>query len=269
VIDNDIYRSFYAKELLRPAVSVYYRRDNLQPFPYWSKHVGRLEPLLIGKSDLVVCNSSAYRDYAAQFNPNSHVVGQGVDLKAYDPGTTHTVPEILGRIPRPLVGYVGDITSMRLDPDLVEALAKGMPHCSFAMIGPEDRVFREHPMHRLPNLHFTGIIPKSEVPAHMAALQVCLNPQKVNEITHGNYPRKVDEYLAMGKPVVATRTKTMEMFRDHVSLCDTVDEYVAAIDAALDPPSEDVTRARINFARSHSWEENVARIYGHLEKLIK
>ena len=52
-IDNDIYRSFYAKEYLRPALSVYYRRDNLQPFDYWKKHVGRLEPLLIKKSDLV------------------------------------------------------------------------------------------------------------------------------------------------------------------------------------------------------------------------
>jgi hypothetical protein len=32
----------------------------------------------------------------------------------------------------------------------------------------------------------------------------------LNETT-GNYPRKVDEY--MGKPIIATKTKAMEMFK--------------------------------------------------------
>ena len=66
-IDNDIYRSYFAKEMLGAALTVYYRRDNLQPFPYWKKHVGRLEPRLIGKSDLVVCNSPQLADFARQF----------------------------------------------------------------------------------------------------------------------------------------------------------------------------------------------------------
>ena len=55
-IDNDIYRSFYARELLQPIYSIYYRRDNLIS-AYWQKHAPRLEPLLCNKSDLVVANS--------------------------------------------------------------------------------------------------------------------------------------------------------------------------------------------------------------------
>ena len=64
-IDNDIYRSFYSKEILKPACSVYYRRDNLPPYGYWKKHAVRLEPLLIEKSDVVVCNSPQYAEHAA------------------------------------------------------------------------------------------------------------------------------------------------------------------------------------------------------------
>ena len=84
-IDNDIYRSFYAKEILNPKLSVYYRRDNVQPYAYWKKHAPRVEPLLIKKSDLVVCNSPQLAEYSSFYNLKSHDVGQGVDLSAYDP----------------------------------------------------------------------------------------------------------------------------------------------------------------------------------------
>ena len=54
---------------------------------------------------------------------------------------------------------------------------------------------------------------------------VCINPQKVNPITDGNYPLKIDEYLAMGKPVVATRTHTMEdVFASHTHLASSIEE---------------------------------------------
>ena len=36
----------------------------------------------------------------------------------------------------------------------------------------------------------------------------------VNAVTQGDYPLKIDEYLAMGKPVVATRTP-MALFADY------------------------------------------------------
>jgi hypothetical protein len=35
----------------------------------------------------------------------------------------------------------------------------------------------------------------------------------LNETTKGNYPRKIDEYLAMGKPVVATKTIAMDILK--------------------------------------------------------
>ena len=35
--DNDIFRSFYLKELLKPKFYIYYSRDNLLAVPYWQK----------------------------------------------------------------------------------------------------------------------------------------------------------------------------------------------------------------------------------------
>jgi glycosyltransferase involved in cell wall biosynthesis len=268
-IDNDIYRSFYAKDVLKPALSVYYRRDNVQPYAYWKKHAVRLEPKLIGKSDLVVCNSPQLAEYALSYNKKSSDVGQGVDLSAYDSAMGFPVPDLLQKIPQPRIGYIGDINSMRLDADLIYELAKSKPAYSFVMIGSEDKVFAAHALHTLKNVHFTGSIPKSKVPEYMNALDVCLNPQLVNEITIGNYPRKVDEYLAMGKPVIATRTKTMELFSDHVYLCSSLTEYQTAVERALTENTAENKHYRIQFAKSHSWENNVDAIYNQIEKHLK
>jgi glycosyltransferase involved in cell wall biosynthesis len=268
-IDNDIYRSQYGNEYLQPALSVYYRRDNLQAYEFWAKHAVRLEPRIISHCNLVVCNSAWYAAYAAKINPNSHDIGQGVDLSAYNPDIEWTIPEAFHNIPEPRIGYIGDITSIRLDPDLLHDLASARPAWSFVMIGGENPVFRGHALHTLKNVYFTGSISKSAVPQYMSALQVCLNPQILNEVTQGNYPRKVDEYLALGKPVVATRTATMELFRDHVALCSGVAEYLAALDKAVTDNSREAAKQRIRFARSHSWSNNASLILNLIDQLAK
>lgn len=268
-IDNDIYRSYFSKEILKPLFSVYYRRDNLQPYPYWNRHVARLEPIMIAKSDLVVCNSPQYAEFSRPYNEKSYDIGQGVDLSAYNPNQKYELPAEFEKIAQPRIGYIGDINSLRLDPDLLNELAKSKPDYSFILIGGVDKVFKEHDLHKLKNVYFLGSIQKHTVPQYMAALDVCLNPQKLNEITNGNYPRKVDEYLAMGKPVIATRTATMEIFKDHSYLCIGLKEYQDAVDQAIldtEPARRD---ERIRFAQSHSWKNNVDNIYKYIQKVIK
>jgi teichuronic acid biosynthesis glycosyltransferase TuaH len=267
-IDNDIYRSFFSRDFFPSRLSVYYRRDNLQPFDYWKKHVRRLEPLLIEKSHLVLCNSPQLAEFALRFNPKSYNIGQGVDLSAYRTDTEYPKIPIIEAIPTPRIGYIGDITSVRLNADLIYDLAKSKPEYSFVIIGREDKVFAAHALHSLKNVYFTGSIPKADVPMYMSALQVCLNPQLLNEVTIGNYPRKVDEYLALGKPVVATKTATMEIFREHSYLCSNLEEYQHAVDAALRENSPEKEKARIQFARSHSWENNVNQIYTHIQQAL-
>jgi teichuronic acid biosynthesis glycosyltransferase TuaH len=267
-IDNDIYRSFYSKDILNPALSVYYRRDNLQAIDFWKKHAPRLEPALIGKSDLIVANSPQLAALARKYNSKSFDVGQGVDLSAYDLSLGFTEPAEFEAIPKPRIGYIGDITSLRLDADLINEVAKSKPQYSFVMIGRVDKLFAAHAMNELKNVHFLGSVAKSTVPTYMSALQVCLNPQLLNELTIGNYPRKVDEYLALGKPVIATKTDTMELFREHSYLCSSVADYQEAVEKALQEDSEEKAGQRIAFAQLHSWKNNVNEIFKYIQEAL-
>jgi glycosyltransferase involved in cell wall biosynthesis len=100
-----------------------------------------------------------------------------------------------------------------------------------------------------------------ELPDYLMAFDVALNPQKLNEVTIGNYPRKIDEYLAMGKPTVATRTIAMNVFENHTYLAENKEQYVELIESALIENSPDKEEERELFARSHTWTNNVAEIY--------
>jgi glycosyltransferase involved in cell wall biosynthesis len=50
----------------------------------------------------------------------------------------------------------------------------------------------------------TGKVPFDEVPNYLAAADICLLPAYRNEIMMNIVPIKMYEYLAMGKPVIAT-----------------------------------------------------------------
>jgi len=93
-----------------------------------------------------------------------------------------------------------------------------------------------------------------ELPNYVQAFDVCMNPQLLNNITRGNYPLKIDEYLAMGKPVVASRTKAMKLFENHTYLADKAEEYPALIKKALAENNPEKENERIRFANSHTWE---------------
>ncbi|RCH55129.1 glycosyltransferase family 1 protein [Mucilaginibacter hurinus] len=259
--DNDIFRSFYLKDLLKPAVSIYYSRDYLLFVDYWKKHGEKLEPEIIAKSDLCVANSTYLAAYCSRYNKNSHYVGQGCDLEIFTNKQGLAVPVDMVSIQKPVIGYVGALQNIRLDIPLLAYIARQKPNWSIVLVGPEDDVFKVSELHSIPNIHFLGSKPGEELPAYINAFDVCLNPQLVNQVTIGNYPRKIDEYLAMGKPTVATRTEAMSVFAEHTYLCDTKEDYVAAIQTALNEDSAEKQRERIAFASTHTWENNVKEIY--------
>jgi teichuronic acid biosynthesis glycosyltransferase TuaH len=266
--DSDMFRSFYLKELLNPELYVYYTRDNLIAVDFWKKQGIRIEAQLMAKADLVVGNSTYLADHARQFNPHSYYVGQGCDVSLFDTKLIKTIPNDIAAIKRPIIGYIGALFSLRLDIDVLVYLAKQRPDWSIVLVGPEDEAFKTSELHQIENVYFLGSKKMEELPDYLYPFDVALNPQKLNEVTIGNYPRKIDEYLAMGKPTVATRTKAMEVFAQHTYLADTKEDYLALVEKALSENTPELEKERELFAKSHTWENNVKEIYDKMLLLM-
>ena len=259
--DNDIFRSFYLKDYLKPAVTVYYSRDYMLAVDYWKRHGEKLEYKLIMKSDVCTANSTYLANYCARYNPKSFYVGQGCELEIFTRAEETTTPDDLKSIPKPIIGYVGALQSLRLSIETIEHIAISHPEWSVVLVGPEDDEFKKSTLHSIDNIFFLGSKEPSQLPAYINAFDVCINPQIVSQVTIGNYPRKIDEYLAVGKPVVATDTEAMQIFKEHTYLASTKEEYVELIEKALLEDNPELKNERRLFASSHTWENSVAEIY--------
>ncbi|PIQ32980.1 MAG: glycosyl transferase family 1 [Bacteroidetes bacterium CG18_big_fil_WC_8_21_14_2_50_41_14] len=270
--DTDMFRSFYLKENIGAKTYVYYTRDNMIAVDFWKTQGIRIEAALMAKSDLVVANSTYLAELAQQFNPNSFYVGQGCDVSIFDKKLIATPPvdmEPILALKKPIVGYIGVLFNLRLDIEVLEFLAKSRPDYSFVFVGPEDEAFSASELHQQSNVFFLGSKQMEELPAYLNYFDVALNPQKLNEVTIGNYPRKIDEYLAMGKPTVATKTEAMSVFAEYTYLAVTKEDYLALVDLALKENSPEKEKAREKFARGHTWEANVNEIYKRIEQIEK
>ena len=262
--DSDIYRSHQLKKLINPNLFIYYTRDNLMTVPYWYKHGHKLEPELMKSSHLVVANSPHLENMAKQHNPNSFYVGQGCDLSNFVI-KNKPAPKDLAEIKGIKVGYIGLLTGRRLNIDLLINLAKQKRDLQLVLVGPEEDDFKNSSLHQQENVHFLGTKDTADLPDYMEHFDVCMNPQIINDLTIGNYPRKIDEYLAMGKPTVATDTPTMQIFSEHTYLGKTCEDYIRLIDKALKENSPSKRAARIRFAQSHTWENNIQAIQSAID----
>ncbi|MEP7263115.1 MAG: glycosyltransferase [Bacteroidota bacterium] len=269
--DQSMIRCYYLKEYLKPAGFIYYIRDNLTTTPYFQKHGVNLEKELIAQADAVATNSGYLADYAKKYNPNSEMVGQGCDFSLYELQEEFPVAEAIINIKKlgPVAGYVGFLTSLRLDIKLLEEVAVKMKHWQFVLVGPEDDAFKNSSLHHLPNVYFLGNKNPESLPQYIKGFDVAINPQLINEITVGNYPRKIDEYLVMGKPVVATSTPFMSYFKEHTYLGSTPDEYITLIEQAYTENNTAKEQSRRKFALQHTWESNVNAIAELLTKSKK
>jgi glycosyltransferase involved in cell wall biosynthesis len=220
-----------------------------------------MEPQLIRKIDAVVANSTFYEEYCKNLTDKSYYIGQGCDLRLFVKDKIQTVPDDIKHISKPIIGYVGVLDAERLDETIIKIIAEADPNWNVVLVGPSDESFKNSVLHQYPNVHFLGWKSIEELPAYINAFDVCMNPQWINNITRGNYPLKIDEYLAMGKPVVATRTKAMKFFEAYTYLADQPEEYPGLIRKALAEHTEEKSGQRMEFAHGHTWENCTTEIY--------
>ena len=218
-----------------------------------------MEKKIIQTSNIVVANSAYLANYARQWNNNSYDIGQGCDFNPYLSANLK-MPDDMVNIPKPIIGYCGSISAMRLDVEIIDMIAQSFPEYSIALVGPVDSFFEKSDLKKNKNIYFLGGKSPESVPSYISSFDICINPQLINLLTIGNYPRKIDEYLAVGKPVVATKTDGMAMFKEHVFLCDGKEDYPKMINLILSNKNcfgDAEKKRRIDFALLHTWENSI------------
>ncbi len=222
------------------------------------------EGRLLKLADIVFTSSSTLYAARKALNANTFYLPNVADAEHFSHARDTDLPvaEDLRGIPRPIAGFVGNITGYKLDFDLLANVAQSRPEWSFVLIGP---VGRGDPstviskLRDLTNLHLLGERPYAELPRYIKGFDACLIPFNENESTRGSLPMKFFEYLAAGKPVIATDLPTLAEFREYFYPAHNAAEFAEALTASrLEDVSCGVKRVRI--AQRYSWDARMIEI---------
>ena len=168
-------------------------------------------------------------------------------------------------MPHPRIGYVGRIKG-QLDMELLYGLARRHPEWSFVMVGPLVSLHRHtrwvDGLNNQPNVHFLGSKPVDQLAAYNQHLDVCIMCYEISDYTNFIYPMKLHEYLATGRPVVASPIRTLQDFGNVISLASGIDEWSAALKDALSPQANSLERVagRRKVARAYDWDVLTQRV---------
>ncbi|HUK71778.1 MAG TPA: glycosyltransferase [Streptosporangiaceae bacterium] len=104
----------------------------------------------------------------------------------------------------PVVGLIGQL-SERIDIGLLEATADA--GFSLLLVGPHSPRWEPRRFAALAardGVHYAGPVPAAAVPSYLAAIDIGITPYRDTEFNRASFPLKTLEYLAAGRPVVAT-----------------------------------------------------------------
>ena len=254
-----------------PLASVYYCIDDFASSSRGARRITASEEQLFRDVDLVFVTSEKLRERAARFSKRVHLFPFGVSFKKFQDVrvASDQIPADLAALKRPVVGYVGGVHRW-VDLPLLATIAKRMPETSFAMVGPlqTDATAAEG----LPNVHFFGKRAHDDIPRYIKGFDVGIVPYLLSEYTTNVYPTKLNEYFAMGIPVVATDLPEIRRFNvDHgpsVAVAADATQFVHALQEALAPATDAVRERRIDVARENSWDARIARMSALIEERL-
>ncbi len=117
---------------------------------------------------------------------------------------------------------------------------------------------------RCANVRLLGKRLHSDVPRYIKAFDVAVIPYEFSEYTASVYPTKLNEYLAMGMPVVSTDLPEIRRFNgDHgdiVAVASDPEDFVRAIGEAMAERLPTPSSRRLEVARENSWERRIERM---------
>ena len=239
---------------LNEKLIVYYCVDDFLRWPGVNRSlVEEMEERLLSRADLLVCSSSELATLKHRNGLNTKILPHGVDFDHFSrtacpqPGL---VPALEG-LSRPRIGYFG-LLGEWVDIQLLELLASKNPGWSFVFMGSV--IADTDRLRSLPNVLFTGPVPYERLPEYVSYLDVLILPYKTSGRGHSITPLKLREYLATGKPVVATAIPECKLYEKVVAIASSHKEFLTGVEQAL---AEGTSRAleRRSTVANETWRD--------------
>lgn len=223
--------------------------------------LSEMETALAGKADIVFATSKYLFNLRKEQNPNTHHLPSALDLdlfkKALSPD--YAIAEELEAMSKPIIGFAGGISNSKMNWEWIKAASASHPEWNFLFVGPCVDPLPSF-ITEQKNIVFLGTKPHDSLPSYIKAFDVCLIPYKGEEFLRACQPTKAFEYLAAGKPVVASWIPELEDYSHIVRLSRDSAEFVLNIESALeDGKNAGKIKSYVDSARGYTWDDRVEK----------
>jgi glycosyltransferase involved in cell wall biosynthesis len=248
--------------------------------------IRRLEVETLARADAIVCVSRVTKGYLASLGAASRkieVIPNGVDVEMFCGGPPPAIA-IEGR--EPVLLYVGTLADWQGIGTLVEALPRILAHrpARLRVVGRgrsrqrKDLAKRVRKLGLEAHVSIEPGVPHHQVPAVIASADVCLAPLSYDErnVVQGCCPLKVLEYLACGRPVVASNLPVVRELvregRDALLVAPDAPEALAAAVLRLlqdpDLAARLASRGQRRVREAFTWKRAQKRLLKLYEQLL-
>lgn len=219
---------------------------------------------IIKNSDKVITINKKLSEFAVRLGAdedNTHVIDAGIDLEMFNPKIDGSVirKEYGIKNDEILLFFMGWIYHFAGVKEVAKELRKGNhENIKLMVVGDGDAFYdleyikEEHNLGQ--RLILTGKQPYHKIPEFIAAADVCILPSYPQEIIMQDIvPIKLYEYMAMGKPVIATELPGIKVEFGNNNGISYVDIPENLLNKVMDIDIQENGKKACNFVRDNDW----------------
>ncbi|HEY1785180.1 MAG TPA: glycosyltransferase, partial [Pirellulales bacterium] len=240
------------------SLTVYHCVDDLTAAPHMpAAAIDAAEAELAQTADLVFTTSPRLQERMAKRRlEGTHFLPNVADYEHFAQARTgNHLPADLAQIPRPRIGFIGAVSSYKVDFELIATVARDKPDWQWVLIGQvgEGQPGTNTDALRLPNVHLLGPRPYAQLPDYLRGFDVAAIPSVASDYTASMFPLKFFEYLAAGRPVVGANVPALDDYADACRLVSGPREFIGAVERILAGDLPDAGHCDA-LARQFTWE---------------
>jgi glycosyltransferase involved in cell wall biosynthesis len=104
------------------------------------------------------------------------------------------------------------------------------------------------------------------IPRYIKSAKVTIIPYLCNMLNKSLFPMKLNEYLALGKPVVTTDfSEDLHAYEEVITIAKSINEFIDSVGILVNEKDDVIVQQRIKRASENKWADRI----GHLENVIE